>query len=490
MSQTAACAGAHTDEVDEIQAMLERVGAFGGGFAAVQYDLNSTWRRLPSGTEVNAHLCDHNCTIVVRGEPTGGNYICPASLSLNHGVSRKWLAPAEVILRSIDALERGAETARGAFFAEKFAAYCAHFQIPADVSEAIRRSLDRPGLEVNLFGGNPEMHPEVDKIIGELRDRGHRVHFTTTGRRLMRDAAFVERLLEVQPHLIALSADDFDSPEQIRRLAGLSVEELKREWKSIRWEHGQRQKAYEAIYVANLSRRVPAFPRILFNMVIHPGNVRSVEAIVDVLSDEYPRVLVNPFPAQSAFLNDGGEQALGADEAYVLRDLIDWMIKMQADVIRDPRSAIPVVNRLHYWLMLRSVFDLFGEDGEGAARMIVGDGIWRCYQDPAAGRYLQVGMGAKSQEKQGEDQHPGGYLGCFWNNETVTFGERQTWTMADSTVDNYLQVGKQALGNASARPCPGCAFPRLTYDMLATESGMNAALVPFYLSRRADVLGF
>jgi hypothetical protein len=89
-----------------------------------------------------------------------------------------------------------------------------------------------------------------------------------------------------------------------------------------------------------------------------------------------------------------------------------------------------------------------------------------------------------------QDQHPGGHLGCFWNNETVTKTGTQIWDLAPASVATYVDTEKQALGASAAKACPGCAFPRLTYDMLATETGMRTDLVPFYRRRREDAFGF
>ena len=473
----------------DVATMLHASGAVEAGFAGIQYDLNSTWRRLPSGEHVGAHLCDHNCTIEVLGVPSGGNYSCPASLSLNKGVSKKWLTPAEAILRSIGVLQDGIDRYRSFFFRTGFDDYCREFGIPAEAATAMRDALDRPGLEINLFGGNPEMHPEILTIIRELRAAGHRVHFTTTGRRLMRDQSFVEGLLSAPPSLIALSADDFDDADHIHRLADLSREKVVSEWRTVPWQHGQRQKACEAVYVAKLAQEMPGFPPLLFNMVLHPGNLANAYSIVAALTERFPNVIVNPYPVQSGFMADE-EPGLRRAHAALLRDVVDEMIEVQAASARAGRKPAPHVARLHYWLMLRAVFDWAGDDHDTAMSTVTGDGIWRCYQRSAAGRYLQVGMGTPHQKRLFDDQHPGGFLGCFWNNETVTSDDAQVWDMDGEAVSRYVESGKPQQATASASPCRGCAFPRLTYDMLATETGMRTELVPFYREHRARTLGF
>ena len=127
----------------------------------------------------------------------------------------------------------------------------------------MRLSMDRPGFEVNLFGGNPELHPEVADIIGELTASGHNVHFTTTGGSFMRSSQFLEQILEHPPSKLALSADDFDDESDIRALASMSLDELKAAWRKTPRLHGQRRKAHEAIYTAKLANTIDGFPPIL-----------------------------------------------------------------------------------------------------------------------------------------------------------------------------------------------------------------------------------
>jgi hypothetical protein len=468
--------------------LLQRAGAIGACYAGVQYDLNSTWRRLRSGEFVGAHLCDHNCTLQVDGVATGGNYLCPASLSLNHGVSKKRLASADVIRTSIKNIEDGAREACTDFLRNELEAYCTRFRIPPVAAAAIRHVFSQPELEINLFGGNPEMHPEIAAIIRDLRAAGHRVCFTTTGRRLMRDAKFVEDLLKAPPAMIALSADDFDGADDIHRLSALPRDELLSDWKKVPWQRGQRQKAHEAIYVARLADEHREFPTLLFNVVLHPGNLAHADSIVAALREHFPGVLVNPFPLQSAFLHE--EPTLQAEHAHALREFIDRMLREQVAAAHDPKLKMPWVARVHYWLMLQAVFDWAGNDLDAAMRMIAGYGIWRCYQDSAAGRYLQVGMGRPHQKRASEDQYPGGHLGCFWNNETVTNDADQAWDMDASSITRYMKAGKRALGAQAARSCPGCAFPRLNFDMISTETGMSPELLPFYFKRRKHALHF
>jgi len=305
----------------------------------------------------------------------------------------------------------------------------------------------------------------------------------------MRDSAFLREILANPPSLIALSADDFDSPEDVQALADMSFDELRAAWKRIPRLHGQRRKAHEAIYTAKLAAATEGFPPILFNMVLHPGNIARASDMIAVLTREFPGVLINPFPAQSAFAYE--DPALQAEHAAALRDFVDQMITAQTRQIQDGGSTEPFVPHLHYWLMLRAVFDWAGGDDAAAMRMITGDGIWQCYRESPAGFYVQVGLGADGQMRAADDQHPGGCLGCFWNKQTVTTsGQLWSGEVDAPAVRQHIQIGKQALANQSPKPCPGCAFPRLVGHIISTETGMDPRLLPFYMAHRHQTLGF
>ncbi|HSX33304.1 MAG TPA: radical SAM protein [Candidatus Saccharimonadales bacterium] len=464
---------------------LTNVGAIEDSAFGVQYDLNAAWRNIDSGEGekvVGASLCDHNCI-----QP----YACPAAVSLTKGILPSTLVPSDVMLGSIGTLEEGIEATRQDFFGTPFDEYCNNFQIPPAVAAAIRLALDKPGMQVNLFGGNPELNRGVTTVIRELRAAGHTVHLTTTGGRFMREPKFLAEIVENPPSLIALSADDFSGPEDVRELASLSLQELKTRWRKVPPSDGQRRKAHEAIYTAKLAAETAGFPPILFNMVLHGDNLACAGGIIDALTDRFPGVLVNPFPAQSAFSYDE-EPVLGPEHAALLRDFIDQVLETQIQALRAGESTRPYVPRLHYWLMLRSVFDMAGDMPEMAMGMITGNHVWQCYRNSPAGFYAQVGLGPDGHVRSSGVQHPGGYLGCFWNKETVTDGSKQVWDkdMTSGAVKVYLQIGKGALAAASKHRCPGCAFPRLVGHIISAESGMDPRLLPFYLDRRKEALGF
>lgn len=310
----------------------------------------------------------------------------------------------------------------------------------------------------------------------------------------MRDPQFVESIIEAAPNLIALSADDFKDADHIHHLAELSLEEVLAEWKTVPKWYGQRQKAYEAIYTAKLAQQKEGFPPLLFNMVLHPGNLPHANAIIAALTQHFPGVLVNPFPAQTAFYDrdqPGFERTFQPEHAGLLRDIVNQMVEIQTQAATSRESIYPLVPRLHYWLMLQAVFDWAGdEQPEKALRMIEGEGLWLCYRDAAAGRYQQISKGGPGKVRGSVSEHPGGCLGCFWRTETVTKEDKQVWDMEPGEVKDYVMRGKVALALVAKEPCKGCVFPRLTYDMMATESGMHGDILPFYLRRREQAFGF
>ena len=212
--------------------------------------------------------------------------------------------------------------------------------------------------------------------------------------------------------------------------------------------------------------------------------------MVDTLAELFPGVRINPFPAQSSFSYDT-QPAISVGYAGLLRDFTDDMIARQTTSLRETGDTSPFEPRLHYWLMLRAVFDQAGDNLGQAMRAITGEGIWQCYRDSAAGFYMQMGLGPEGEIQASEDQQPGGCLGCFWNRETVT-DKRQVWdrSMTPGAVTQYLQIGKTALAAESTHPCPGCAFPRLVGHLISTETGMHPELLPYYFKRREETLGF
>ncbi|MBX0326670.1 hypothetical protein K2Z83_03100 [Oscillochloris sp. ZM17-4] len=455
--------------MSEWKGRLERLGMLYPVSAGIQIDINAAVRHH-NGLTSDGSLCDHNCTM------EGGNYICPAAVSLNRGFVRKSFAPADILLRGIQTAIEGLKLANQELIRSALPTHFAAFRVPPEVASALTAGVGSDMIEVNLFGGNPEMHSEIITIIAELRRRSDVViNFTTTGRRLMRDHSFAEQIMETPPDIIALSADDFEDAEQIYRLHTMPLEALYTEWKSIPWTHGQRQKAIEAIYTARLLAG-KAQPAVLFNLVIHSANVNRVVSIVTALAESFPGCRINPFPSQTAFMYQPGDMG---DLASFER-IVDWMIAAHHD------QTLPVTRRLHYWLALKAACQVNRSNPSMLADAVGGAPFWQCYKSFGANRYLQIGKSSGTHHKT----IGGGHLGCFWNDETITRSDVQVWDMTSREVTDFLREGATALAANSSKACPGCAFPRLLFDVLSTEAGLANDLIPAYLKLRQSHVGY
>lgn len=462
----------------ELSRTLEALGFIGTVSGGIQVDINAATKALPDGTFTDAPLCDHNCRTVTDGRVTG-HYDCPAAHSLHPGLRIRSLAPMEMIVDGIERTASGARRFNQQFVADGFDEYIENFRIPKTVKPILERVLSQQRVEVNLFGGNPELHPAITDAIALLKEKQFVVNLTTTGGRFMRDPEFLSRILECPPNVVAVSADDFDSPEEIDALAQLPPQEIVKRHRNVHFHFGQRRKAYEAAYVANLSKLYPEFPRVLFNLVIQAGNIDSIEEMTGSLRRNFPRTTINPYPAQSAFFH--GEPTLTTHHLPAMEKCIDTRISEHLS------GRDPFVPRLHYWLMLKSAFITYADNPSQTSRCLSGYDTWRCYDSVGAGRYLQSGTSPEI------DTHPriaGGNLGCYWNNETTTMKGTKTWEMRPDDVSSFLASGMLEIARHSPSPCRGCTFPRLNFDMISTELGMDEALRPAYLQLRKAFAGF
>lgn len=443
----------------------------------IQIDVNVASKRLPGGPLLDAAFCEHNCRIVTNGVRTG-NYECPAAITLNPGLSVKTLALADRLIEAVLRTAGGIRSTNQTIETSYLSPYFESFNVPEPVQGLIRSVFLKGRIEVNLFGGNPELHPEITRIVKFLKGEGFIVHLTTTGARFMRDQNFLSEIVKSPPDLIALSADDFESSSQIALLANLELGEIRKLWGKIPAIYGQRRKALEAIYVANLARQVEEFPRILFNFVVHPGNLDKIEEIIDSLTENFPEVLVNPYLAQSAFYL--GEPVFIESHTKAISTFIDRRI---SDHIGGREG---IVRRLHYWLMLKAAATYFASDRHELARRFSGYDVWRCYRVVGAGRYVQIGA-SDSPRIEGI---AGGHLACFWNSHTVTLKDKKAWDMETGGISQYVLGGMGQLAAKAEAPCPGCIMPRLNFDMVSLELGMDQKLRPDYLELRKGFVGF
>ena len=277
------------------------------------------------------------------------------------------------------------------------------------------------------------------------------------------------------PEVLALSADAFSNAEQVSSLAKKSPGELFTIWKGLSKTHGQKQKAVEAIYIANRLKGSPT-PHTGFNLVVHPGNIDRIEDIIKALAVNFPGFHIFPYPAQTGYLNAPGT----FNDLAILESFVDRMISAHF------QNIMPVTPRLQYWLILKSVFNVYKGKPELIVDLIGGRRLWQCYRNPGAMRYLQIGKGFSSTN----NIFGGGYLGCYWNMSTITNEEKQVWDMDMPAVVDYVLNGANMLALKSHTPCSGCGFPRLLFDVVNTEIGLNELLIQDYLILRKQYAGY
>ncbi len=438
----------------------------------VQFDINAALKR--DGR--SGSLCDHNCTT------DNGNYTCPAASTLNPGMIKASMASGESIVSGILRACEGGQLANLRLEeSSAFEEYCHRFKIPFPIETLYREFLKTVIGEVNLFGGNPEMHPEIVAIMTALRKKNLIVNFTTTGRRILKSEDFRKALSENPPNVLALSADDFESPERIAQLCKMSNKELYAAWKSVMSETplwGQRQKAIEAIYAARWASELGVnAPICIFNLVMHQENAAQIKALKKELGTNFPNAKVNVFPAQSYFLHQSTD--FTSDQFSDVERAIDRSL---AEPFEGKSGYVP---RAHYYTVLKAALNTYRDNPLRALNAISGEGIWKCYKTEGAGRYVQVGGG--DGEANGKVSN---HLKCFWNGETITINEKTVTQMSPDQIANYVLGGSTKIASEVQNPCPGCVFPRLMFDVISTELGLADELIPAYLDLRRQYSGF
>jgi organic radical activating enzyme len=418
---------------------------------------------------VEGHFCDHNCTRDV------GNYDCPAAFTRNKNIIRGTTMSLEQLSMALEKAKAGLVEANNRFLEQSFDDYAQEYHVPHEVAAEIKTSLAQGEVEVNLFGGNPELHPHFLDILPVARRMGWKVTATTTGKKFLHDGEFYQRFVACPPDLLACSADDFESVDELKRLIDMDLADLKKYWQKANPLYGQRKKAYESVYLAKLTHSRDFCP-LLFNIVVHPGNLRSIGEILSLLKTHFPKALVNPYPAQASFEYSDVDWEEG--DVPILEEFVDLMIERQIAQADGP--ATDYVPRLPYWLALKSVF-LTATSRREIRSLLSGNGIWRCYSRAGSGRYLQASCASKT---QATTFSVGGHPGCFWNHETVTNGGQQLWDMDADAIARHILIDKPVLAKRTGRPCPGCIMPRLMFDGVAIELGLDSRLLPAYLDLR------
>ncbi|MDO8483017.1 MAG: radical SAM protein [bacterium] len=442
----------------------------------IQIDVNAVIGKEPDGTFTPKIWCNKNCT-----EKDGGGYTCPGAFTLNKGMIPSSIASLKQILEWIKVGAEGIALFTDEYLAsENFDRYCQMFGIPDDVREIIKAALKSGIIQINLFGGNAELHPEILALIRELKATGFNVSFTTTGGRFMNER-FAEEFLTNPSDVLALSLDDC-SLAKLRRLLEISLPELRDECASYQREHplhGPGIKAYEAVYAARWLNEVKgSSPLLLFNRVLHPGNISEDREFSALVEQAFQKAIVNRYAGQSAF--NGEKSFFNPEQLRLFEEVVDTSIERTLSVGK-------VVKRGHFWDFMGAILDAHRDNPEAAARAIAGYDSWRCYKRPGSGRYLQIGAEAPRVYTSRNGLVPGGFANCFWNSGTVC---SETQVASARQIADYMNGGITRLAAKSKNPCRGCNMPRLQGDGPNLESGMDEIFIPYYLARRKKHIGF
>lgn len=482
-----------TDTV-EIWTKLLQCGLMFEPFAGIQIDLNVVFKKLPDGRITQSSLCDHNCTDKV------GGYNCNAAMSYAKGSIPEFARAAQII-QWLTIARSGLIQARDRFLAQEFQSYCEDFLIPDNIAAVLREMLSQDIVEVNLFGGNPEMHKDILWIIQQLKVLGFRINFTTTGRKFLKDDKFVEGFIQNPAHLVAVSADDVKSLEQLEKVLAMDIDGIRAEWEKTERDHGQDQKFYEGIGTALIASQVKGFAPILFNMVLHPDNLSYALTMMQAIQERFPNAIVNPYPAQTSF--EGKPSPYRRKDIERFEELVDYLIG------ENLAGNHHFTRRVHYYLLQKASLEANRDNFRVMSDGVAGNNLWKCYQRPGSGFYLQIGKAPDNQffqitrNKNNEGKapfdvenstfnafsgDPGGHLTCYWENSSVS-QFRQVESVQQ--VRNYVMGGMTRLAAKESSKClTGCSMPRLWFNMVNMELGMNPDLWPTYLKLRQKHLGF
>lgn len=428
------------------------------------------------GEEVE--FCTHECNDIK------GGYKCPARRSANQNIRSSFAKP-DTIVRWFTNAAAGLRLANKRYVnGGKFEDYCREWNIPTPVQDAFREVLLSELVEANLFGGEPEIHPQCLEICRDLKAAGLRVNLTTTGRKPLLQSEFRAKLgdPELRPHLLALSTDDVEF-DRLPDVLSQNPAHLAATWKGIDKDHGQGQKFVEAIgtflFAVDSQSTNRPFPPLLFNSVMHDKNLEHFRSMITMLQQKWPQVIINPYPSQGSFSPERPKSPYTADHLALFRELVSYFIEQALNGNRQ------FTRRLPYWLALLAILNCWhrGEITlELAAAMIYGYGTWHCGRSSNPG-YVQIARGRPFQQlvqfgrQPGpaaslNGRQPGGHLGCFWEYTTVTeLGQIES----AEQVAEFLLTGRQRmLAEAGDAGCEGCIMPRLeSITQVAVESNLE-----------------
>ncbi|MBX4191357.1 MAG: hypothetical protein KW804_00980 [Candidatus Doudnabacteria bacterium] len=455
-------------------------------YAGIQSDRCVVWQPVGKTHFRNHSLCDHACLITHKGVKTGGNYKCDSSFPFADGAKAKF-ASRETHVKWTKSVAAALPVARDMFFAHHFDRYVDIFQVPPGWAGEIKTILTDPDMKIegNEFGGSPSMNPGCMGIVGDLKDAGLLVNITDPGRRLMTNEKFRKEFEANPPQILALSFDDIALSE-IERFSKMTLDQLKAEWDEVDKIHGQRQKAIEGLWAAEWVREKGLSVKILFNVVIHPGNIGHLNDILRTLWACVPGCLTNPYPAQSF---KGADPCWTSESLPALRNHI-------LEFIHGTLNGVPGINnRISYYIMLEAAFrKWWPHNPQLLCRFMSGIGAWDPTLREGAYRYIEVASNADVLPGPFEQlPPPGGHVGSFWNRHlsfSWQLNGQSPEELADVFVNGMVKRGQELRRSTLLYVQTSSIMPRLLLDHLSTELGIPHELVPEYLETRMEFCGF
>lgn len=446
--------------------------------AGVQFNINAAKMNIDSRVgkdlieegKTEGSACRLSCTLDF------GGYNCGSGLKNNPGLDHNLLAPFEKIVAAFNNQAEGVRAYLG-IFVDRF---LGRSNLPAEIIAGLRENSLQGKLEANIFGGSPNEHPDLGKLISVLvADKSLVVNLTDTGVG-MTDENFADMIANSGLNRLSLSMD-FLTPEKIREYNQIPMSELKTIVDKTPSNHGQEKKALAAIYTLRLAKdkeKYPNFPGISINLAFSPDGVDRVIEVVDLLGEEYG-VKVNAYPGQEGY--EYKNPLFNTPELLAkAENVIDELIRRHREFDLDH-----IVPRFHYYLALKAIFNAYRDNPKVLAEKFNGSEVWQCYHqkdpnnpDGIAGRYTQFGVASHGMRFPKEES-AGGFEACFWNGTIHDMSQRiklwdYTLEQARERIPRYMITGMaQAARAFGPDACQGCLMPRLMFDLLTTLAGIK-----------------
>lgn len=434
--------------------------------AGIQFDLMGETIQTPEGNLVSHSRCQYDCT-----EQNGGYHCGSAKTYRPTGKSSGLIEVTEALAflrHGVDGMRMYIDHLVKNILPRRFK----EMGLNVHAQKAIVEHLLRKIVEINIFGGNPELHKMVITLIAALREQftNVRITLTTTGGMLLNGSDFAQRFFEYPPDVLAVSGDDL-TPAQLSRLSKLSLDKLKAAHNGAK-PLAQHAKAIAAIAAAKLTAE-HGKPAFLINMVVSSKNIGHIIALMEEWHAAFPHAIINPYFEQSGFA--GGAVTFSRSQIQKIRELIAYMIKANKDgVAHFPR-------RLHFWILQDAICRTFADSPTELLRRIVGYKQWYCYGEGT--RYLQlaakqplvtqplVQIGGPPQPVSLQES-VANMATCYWHKSAVSSNRP---IESSDEVFAYMRDMHTSTRSTQGR-CPGCGMGRLVYDLVNLRVAVDERL--------------